>query len=1371
MLRSGRHNASMLLLILLLLLLGATPLVASQSSDESFSQGVANPTPAWPFPSPSAPPPNLEVRPTPVQPPIPAPPPGAGGSRPASPETTTWYVDASLSHSGDGLTPATAFQTIGEATGVAQSGDTVRVAAGLYAETVSLPSGVQMIGAGWPDTTIDAGGAGTVLYQGTYSLLEGFTLTASGGEFFDTGVWISLGPATLRNNRFTGNQSGVFLWCFDADCPDLVEFRNNVFDQNAMSGIASNSLHHFSIVNNTFVENGTALPATRDFHTVLNNVIAGNSIGINGEAGYTPVAHHNLVWGNGTDYLAIEPGGGDVSADPLFADVDNGDYSLLLGSPGRDAGDSPAQYNDLDGTRNDVGVYGGPFLIDYTPPPTPLVEDRGEVQPFATTLHIIWEGYDLQSGIVGYQVALGTAPVATDTVPWTSVGTTTAYTFTGLNLVVGETYYASVQGQNGMGNWSQVGSSDGVRIDPLADDDLYSPLIADVTYSTPAHVADPIVVTASILDQGEVRHGVAEATLFYGYASPYDQSSVAGTGPGGSGDGQWQFIIPAQGTGHAGQALYFWLEACDGDDSPACAAGDNAGQYYRVAISEDLSPEPFRVDHSPELCDYPDIQGGRVVYEDHRGPGIEVYGWNLNTGSAFAVIHDDPHQHFPVIHGDVVAYTDLRYSTTGLDGTDVFATNLANGQEFAVTIAAGQQINLAIGPRYIVWEDDRGGTTGSGGGSNRDIYGYDMATGQEFPIATGTANQITPDIDGSRVVWSEDGDIVGRNLATGTSFVVSDHFANQLRPAIRGDLVVWEDWRHGNWDIYGYRFSTGEEFSIAVALEDQNYADLSEDLIVWQDKRHGNWDVYVHVIETGEQFAVTRNARKQKWPAVDGTTVVWSDFVELEPQIYGFIYDGALPESANYAIEDNPTNLVVGAFPGGTIQLTWQDNTDQETGYVVERHTGMLGLDYQVLASLPAGATSYTDSHIQVDTAYWYRVYAVNATGRSATSNESYNLALPAEPFPNEQERYMQVLINEVRADPGAFGYPAYAPQPPLANQANLNWAARAHSTVSLLPGGSGGHVDWADRGPGDRAVASGFDHNFVSENMGGGGPTAADVEGANQMFLGSHGHRDNMLGAGTLETGLGYFYLWPERHGGWVESFAGREGLSIPYLPAGCVAPFEGRLEDTFTYVVNYYHAGGLAPTSAEVVVDGVPHGMTLSTGSPGNATYRYSAALGEGYGHTYYYQFTFPGGSARLPQSGSFSGPRVHGDAVDLDVTWLTDTTGFWAVGEPTSVSAWIHNAGTLTASDAVVRFYLGDPDTGGSSIGEVGLTIAPQTSQAASITWTPVVIGQHYLYVVADADNLIAEWSEENNVRRTQVTILQSQRFYLPVVLRRY
>jgi len=48
-----------------------------------------------------------------------------------------------------------------------------------------------------------------------------------------------------------------------------------------------------------------------------------------------------------------------LTADPVF--VDTTDFVLGPTSPARNAGDPDPRFNDIDGTRNDMGIYGGPF--------------------------------------------------------------------------------------------------------------------------------------------------------------------------------------------------------------------------------------------------------------------------------------------------------------------------------------------------------------------------------------------------------------------------------------------------------------------------------------------------------------------------------------------------------------------------------------------------------------------------------------------------------------------------------------------------------------------------------------------------------------------------------------------------------------------------------------------------------------------------------------------------------------------------------------------------------------------------------------------------------------------------------------------------
>jgi len=105
-------------------------------------------------------------------------------------------------------------------------------------------------------------------------------------------------------------------------------------------------------------------------HTILNNIIASN-VG-SGIFYYNFQDEgrilYNDVWGNGKNYhdncggggghtFVPQPGTGQISADPLFAD---GIYHLGDGSPCRNTGHPGPEYFDPDGTRNDMGAYGGP---------------------------------------------------------------------------------------------------------------------------------------------------------------------------------------------------------------------------------------------------------------------------------------------------------------------------------------------------------------------------------------------------------------------------------------------------------------------------------------------------------------------------------------------------------------------------------------------------------------------------------------------------------------------------------------------------------------------------------------------------------------------------------------------------------------------------------------------------------------------------------------------------------------------------------------------------------------------------------------------------------------------------------------------------
>jgi hypothetical protein len=128
------------------------------------------------------------------------------------------------------------------------------------------------------------------------------------------------------------------------------------------------------------------------------------------------------------------------------------------------------------------GSYTSALTTDSTPPTTPLVTDDGAYTRSDDTLHASWTSSDPESGIAEYQYAIGTSGNATGVANWTSVGTNTSVTKSGLSLQNGTVYYFSVKARNGVGLWSNVGSSDGIRVMAEAETIGDAKLLPDGTF-------------------------------------------------------------------------------------------------------------------------------------------------------------------------------------------------------------------------------------------------------------------------------------------------------------------------------------------------------------------------------------------------------------------------------------------------------------------------------------------------------------------------------------------------------------------------------------------------------------------------------------------------------------------------------------------------------------------------------------------------------------------------------------------------------------------------------------------------------------------------------------------------------------------------
>lgn len=121
---------------------------------------------------------------------------------------------------------------------------------------------------------------------------------------------------------------------------------------------------------------GVLYPTETGSLELQNNIIFDNEIGII-HYGVLPKYEYNDFWQNEHDLCGDEypncldyvPGNGNISQDPLFIpnNIEGFGFEYTCQSPCIDSGNPSWNYYDLDLTRNNMGLYGGPYAAEMLP--------------------------------------------------------------------------------------------------------------------------------------------------------------------------------------------------------------------------------------------------------------------------------------------------------------------------------------------------------------------------------------------------------------------------------------------------------------------------------------------------------------------------------------------------------------------------------------------------------------------------------------------------------------------------------------------------------------------------------------------------------------------------------------------------------------------------------------------------------------------------------------------------------------------------------------------------------------------------------------------------------------------------------------------
>ncbi len=199
--------------------------------------------------------------------------------------------------------------------------------------------------------TLECGNADMGIYEHDATLLLDSVVDCPDASY---GIYVGSAELSLRRSSVRGGSYGIY----GADSNDTRNERMWVYNSTVVGAEvgASAQYMHFKADNAVFYggSDGLVLDHCHVESYVYDSALIGGDCALQTDR-YAYALGWNAI---GDGELCRAEGFSTIVGDPKFVDAPN-DFHLLSGSPLVDAGNPDPDHDDLDGSRNDVGAFGG----------------------------------------------------------------------------------------------------------------------------------------------------------------------------------------------------------------------------------------------------------------------------------------------------------------------------------------------------------------------------------------------------------------------------------------------------------------------------------------------------------------------------------------------------------------------------------------------------------------------------------------------------------------------------------------------------------------------------------------------------------------------------------------------------------------------------------------------------------------------------------------------------------------------------------------------------------------------------------------------------------------------------------------------------